>query len=76
MVCGREKLNSVLDSAPQKSISLAKVFNNCKNAGLCNLQRGTAQVVTKPKSGCSFELVYNLYLSSTVQENWEMPVLV
>jgi hypothetical protein len=41
MVRDREKLSSVLDSAPQKSISLAKsfkkVFNNCKNAGLCYL---------------------------------------
>jgi hypothetical protein len=39
MVCDREKLSSVLDSATQKSITLAKifknVFNNCKNAGLC-----------------------------------------
>jgi hypothetical protein len=35
----REKLTSVLDSAPQKSINVAKIFkkvlNNCKNAGLC-----------------------------------------
>jgi hypothetical protein len=39
MVRDREKLSSVLDSAPQKSIILAKIFkkdfNNCKNAGLC-----------------------------------------
>jgi hypothetical protein len=39
MVCERKKLSSVLDSAPQNSINLAKVFkkvfNNCKNAGLC-----------------------------------------
>jgi hypothetical protein len=39
MVHCRERLSSVLDSAPQKSINLAKifknVFNNCKNAGLC-----------------------------------------
>jgi hypothetical protein len=39
MVCDREILSSVLDSAPQKSINLAKifkkVFNNSKNAGLC-----------------------------------------
>jgi hypothetical protein len=41
MVRDEEKLSSVLDSAPQKPINLAKsfekVFNNCKNAGLCNL---------------------------------------
>jgi hypothetical protein len=41
MVHGREKLNSVLDSAPQKFINLAEIFkkvsNSCKNAGLCNL---------------------------------------
>jgi hypothetical protein len=40
MVCDREKLSPVLDSAPQKSITLVKifkkVFNNCKNAGLHN----------------------------------------
>jgi hypothetical protein len=34
MVCDREKLNSVLDSAPQKSATVAKtfkkVFNNVK----------------------------------------------
>jgi hypothetical protein len=38
MIYDREKLNSVLDSAPQESVNLAKifkkVFNNCKNAGL------------------------------------------
>jgi hypothetical protein len=38
MVCDREKLRLVLDSAPQKSINLAKIFKNvftkCKNAGL------------------------------------------
>jgi hypothetical protein len=37
MVRDREKLSSVLDSAPQKSMNLAKIskkaFNNCKNAG-------------------------------------------
>jgi hypothetical protein len=40
MVFDREKFSSVLNSAHQKSIKLAKifkkVFNNCKNAGLCN----------------------------------------
>jgi hypothetical protein len=40
MVRDREKLSSVLDSGPQKSVNLAKIFknifNNCKNAGLCN----------------------------------------
>jgi hypothetical protein len=40
MVRYGEKLSSVLDSAPQKSLNLAKIFkkcfNNCKNAGLCN----------------------------------------
>jgi hypothetical protein len=39
MVGDREKLSSVLDSTPQKSVNLARifknVFNNCKNAGLC-----------------------------------------
>jgi hypothetical protein len=39
MVRDREKLSSVLDSAPQTSINLANVFknvfNNSKNAGLC-----------------------------------------
>jgi hypothetical protein len=44
MLRDRENLSSVLDSAPQKSISLAKifknVFNNCKNAGLCNVHLG------------------------------------
>jgi hypothetical protein len=39
MVRDREKLSSVLNSAAQKYINLAKifknVFNNCKNAGLC-----------------------------------------
>jgi hypothetical protein len=39
MVRDRGKLSSVLDLAPQKSISLAKmvknVSKNCKNAGLC-----------------------------------------
>jgi hypothetical protein len=39
MVRDREKLNSVLDSAPQISTNLAnifkKVFNNRKNEGLC-----------------------------------------
>jgi hypothetical protein len=39
MVRDREKTSSVLDSAPQKSMNLAKIFkklfNNCKNAGLC-----------------------------------------
>jgi hypothetical protein len=38
MVRVRENLSSGLDSAPQKSINLAKnfknVFNSCKNAGL------------------------------------------
>jgi hypothetical protein len=45
MVCGRERFSSVLDSAPEKSVSLGKIFkkafNNCKNAGLCNSQRET-----------------------------------
>jgi hypothetical protein len=40
MIRVRETLSSILDSAPQKSINLAKifknVFNGCKNAGLCN----------------------------------------
>jgi hypothetical protein len=40
MVRDREKLSCVLDSAPQKSVNVAKsfrnVFNNSKNAGLCN----------------------------------------
>jgi hypothetical protein len=40
MVRDREKLSSVLDSAPQKSINLTKifknVFSNFKNAALCN----------------------------------------
>jgi hypothetical protein len=39
MVRDRDKLSSVLDSAPQKSIHLAniskKVLNNCKDADLC-----------------------------------------
>jgi hypothetical protein len=38
MVCDKEKLSSVLDSARQKSINLVKifknVFDNCKNADL------------------------------------------
>jgi hypothetical protein len=41
MVRDREKMSSVLDLASHKSIDLAKifknVFNNCKNAGLCNI---------------------------------------
>jgi hypothetical protein len=40
MVCDREKMSSVLDSASHKSKNLArifkKVFNICKNAGQCN----------------------------------------
>jgi hypothetical protein len=40
MVSAGEKLSSVLDSEPQKSISLGKifkkVFNNRKNTVLCN----------------------------------------
>jgi hypothetical protein len=47
MVCGGEQLSSVFDSAPQKSINLAKIFknvcNNCKNAGLCNSSFGRVE---------------------------------
>jgi hypothetical protein len=39
MVRDRERLSSVLDSEPQNSITLAKIFKNvfinCNNAGLC-----------------------------------------
>jgi hypothetical protein len=55
MVRGREKGNSVLNSEPQKFISLAKifknVFNNCKHAGLCN---------------SSLELQDNLFLADLI----------
>jgi hypothetical protein len=41
MVRDREKMSSILDSAAPKHMYLAKsfknVFNNCKNAGLCNV---------------------------------------
>jgi hypothetical protein len=53
MVCDGEKLSSVLDSAPQKSIDSTKiskkVFNNCKNAGLCNLISDQESPVPLPK---------------------------
>jgi hypothetical protein len=42
MVRDEEKLSSGLDSAPQKSVNLAKhfkkVFDNCKKAGLSNIR--------------------------------------
>jgi hypothetical protein len=50
MVRDGEKLSSVLDSAPQKSISLVKIFKkffkNSKNAGLCNLLSSRILVTT------------------------------
>jgi hypothetical protein len=50
VVCDREKLSSVLDSAPQKSINLAKIFKkvfNCKNVGLCYLNMKECNTVTR-----------------------------
>jgi hypothetical protein len=42
MVRDGEKLSSGLDSAPQKSVNLAKhvkkVYKNCKNPGLSNIR--------------------------------------